>query len=130
MSRSPIEQLLISPPWQPDDPAWSPQAHAVDDLMRRAAYYGLMYFFSRTEAQRERDEAQRQACIDGAKRIAGDRGWRDYNVELHVSTCERITERAYKKWCEVHSDEIMQRYYARNPEAARRLLTGDDDDET
>ena len=125
-SRSPIEQLLISPPWRPDDPAWSPQAHAVDDLMRRAAYYGLMSFFGRTEAQRDRDEAQRQACIDGAKRIAAEQGWRNYNVEYHVRTWEEVTEHAYKEWCEVHRGEIMQRHYARNPEAARRLLTGDD----
>jgi len=125
-SKSPIEQLLTSPPWQPDNPAWSAQAHAVDDLMRRAAYYGLMGFFSRTEAQCDHDEAQRRACIDGAKRIAA--AWHDYNVEYHVSTWEEITEHAYKKWCEVHRAEIMQRYYTHNPEAARRLLTGDDDD--
>ena len=120
-SRSPIEQLLISPPGQPDDPTWSAQAHAVDDLMRRAAYYGLMSFFGRTDVQRDRDEAQRQACIDGAKRIAA--AWGDYNVEYHVRIWEETTEHAYKEWCEVHGGEIMQRYYARNPEAARRLLT-------
>jgi hypothetical protein len=125
-SRSPIEQLLISPPGRPDDPAWSAQAHAVDDLMRRAAYYGLLSFFGRTDVPRDRDEAQRQACIDGAKRIAAV--WPDYNVEYHVRTWEEVTEHAYKEWCGVHSGEIMQRYYARNPEAARRLLTGDDDD--
>jgi|NGEPerStandDraft_6_1074524.scaffolds.fasta_scaffold116998_2 hypothetical protein len=94
--------------------------------MRRAAYYGLMSFFGRTDVPRDRDEAQRQACIDGAKRIAAV--WPDYNVEYHVRTWEEVTEHAYKEWCGVHSGEIMQRYYARNPEAARRLLTGDDDD--
>lgn len=128
-NRSPIERLLISPPWQPDHPAWLAQAHACDDLMRRAAYYGLMRMFGRTEAQREHDEKQRQACIDGAKRIAAEQGWQDYNVELHVKTWEEITAREHREWCEVHGDEIMQRYYAHNPEAARRLLTGDDGDQ-
>jgi hypothetical protein len=43
--------------------------------------------------------------------------------------CWRYSARfAYKEWCEVHHTEIMQVHYQHNPEAARRLLTGDDDD--
>ena len=127
---NPIKKLLISPPWQPGDPSWSAEAHAVDDLMRRAAYHGLLLgLFGGTDADRERDQRQRQACIDGAKRIAAEQGWQDYDVESHVKTWEQVTERAHKEWCDVHQDEVMQRYYARNPEAARRMLTGDDDDD-
>lgn len=95
--------------------------------MRRAAYYGLMIGWS--GGDHERDKQQRQACIDGAKRIAAEQGWQNYDVEFHVKNIEAATESAHKEWCAVHSDEIMQKHYARNSDAARRLLTGDDGDD-
>ena len=77
MAKSPIDELLISPPTQPDNPAWSPVAHAMDDLVRRAAWHSLTLSYSggQIDADRERHERQRQACIDGAKKIATDGGW-------------------------------------------------------
>jgi hypothetical protein len=127
---SPIRQLLISPPARPDDPAWSQAAHSMDDRVRRAAYHGLVLgLFSHTPESRERHERQRQAYIDGAKQIATEHGYQlGASIESQVSLIERTTERAYEEWCEVHHSEIMQVHYQHNPEAARRLLTGDDDD--
>ena len=131
LASSPIRKLLISPPGDRDDPAWSQSAHSMDDRVRRAAYHGLVLgFFSHTPESRARHERQRQACIDGAKKIATEHGWQlGTSIEDQVRVWEEITEKAYKEWCEVHHDEIMQAHYRHNPEAARRLLTGDDDDE-
>jgi hypothetical protein len=103
MSKSPIDELLISPPTQPDNPAWSPVAHAMDDLVRRAAYHGLMPGLTGglTDADRERHKRQRQACIDGAKKVAADGGWTlTVSIEAQVRNWEQVTERAYKKWCD------------------------------
>jgi hypothetical protein len=100
---SPIEKLLISPPTQPDNPAWSHVAHAMDDLVRRAAWHSLTLGFrgGQTEADRERHLRQRQACIDGAKKIAADNGWTlAMSIEAQVELCEKITERAHKEWCD------------------------------
>ncbi len=78
---NPIDKLLISPPAQPDDHAWSAYAHAHDDLVRRAAYHGLMG-----------DKRQRQMCIDGAKKLAEVWG-PGYSSEQHVRIWEEATER-------------------------------------
>ncbi|MGP8267303.1 MAG: hypothetical protein ACLQOQ_15195 [Beijerinckiaceae bacterium] len=74
-----VEKLLLSGPGRPDDPAWSAVWHAYDDLARRAAYYGLMG-----------DHEQRQACIDAAKRLAGD-AQPAMPIEGQVSLWEEIT---------------------------------------
>jgi hypothetical protein len=48
------------------------------------------------------------------------------SIVLAVLAIQRTI--AYKEWCEVHHTEIMQLHYQHNPEAARRLLPGDDED--
>ncbi len=123
LASSPIRELLISPPGDRENPAWSQSAHSMDDRVRRAAYHGLVLgLFSHTPESRARHERQRQACIDGAKQLAAEHGWHlATSIEQQVSLWEQITEKAHKRWCEVHSDEIMQAYYQHNPEAARRL---------
>ncbi len=94
--KNPIGDLLISTAGHPDDPAWSPQAHVVDDLMRRAAYFGLMGRLGGYDV-----DIPRQACIEAAKKIAAEQ-WTDYNVEFHVKMWEETTESAFKEWCETH----------------------------
>ena len=53
MRISEIEKLLISPPGHPKHSSWSPEAHQIDDTIKRAAYHGLMRakFIADAEAQ-------------------------------------------------------------------------------
>ena len=74
--------LLTSSPGRPDDPAWSAQWHAYDDLARRAAYYGI----AAVENARER-----QKCIDAAKAIAASIGGRtSMPIEAQVRMWEEM----------------------------------------
>jgi len=66
MRISEIEKLLISPQGDRGNPAWSPEAHMIDDTKNRAAYLGLMAKHHEEEAARYM--RARAVCIADAER--------------------------------------------------------------
>jgi hypothetical protein len=79
MQTSQIDKLLISPPGHPEYSSWSPEAHRIDDTIKRAAYHGLM----------------RAACIADAEAMETAHGLQTpYSVESKVRLIEDITGRS------------------------------------